>query len=448
MRGVAIIKAAQVAMMLLAPAFAWAADGRALYHGHTAFAAGAASTANRLPVEFAACARCHGALGEGGIEGAVVVPPLQLAALLAPRDGKPGYRDAQALRAAIAMGIGRDGRAMGPTMPRYTLADPEIVALLAYLGRLGGADDVAAGVSAHVVRLGTALPLSGPATLVGRAVHAGLQARFTVANARGGIHGRRIELYVEDIVPQGAGAAVTRLREQPVYAVVGGLWGMQEADVRLAETRVAHIGTLVQRARVSDAGPWVADLLASLAGQQIALARAVQFCAEPVRWAIRQGPVEADADASVTRWFANDTALVAALRGGMVPAQACVGLGLGQIGMVLPDAWSRLVVLPFPTDLTRPDATGQIPDIWHALGQAAGALVLEALARAGPGLHERALLDAVATISGFAPLPGAPLFFTRHRRHGWDAAIMTFPRSRAGPLSTSEANPCTSSHTC
>lgn len=62
-------------------------QGRALYQGHKAFAAGIDATRLRLPPDMLACARCHGAIGEGGREGGQPVPPLRAAALNQPRGG-------------------------------------------------------------------------------------------------------------------------------------------------------------------------------------------------------------------------------------------------------------------------------------------------------------------------------------------------------------------------
>lgn len=54
------------------------------------------------------------------------------------------------------------------------------------------------GVSANVIRLGMVNAQSGPAAALGQSMLAGAQAVFADLNARGGVHGRRIELRVAD----------------------------------------------------------------------------------------------------------------------------------------------------------------------------------------------------------------------------------------------------------
>ncbi|MEW6703231.1 MAG: ABC transporter substrate-binding protein [Pseudomonadota bacterium] len=51
---------------------------------------------------------------------------------------------------------------------------------------------------ADTVRLGQSVALSGPLAELGRALHEGALAGFAVVNAKGGVHGRRIELVGKD----------------------------------------------------------------------------------------------------------------------------------------------------------------------------------------------------------------------------------------------------------
>lgn len=54
------------------------------------------------------------------------------------------------------------------------------------------------GVSSGEIVLGTIQDLSGPLSTYGRQIRDGLQLRVDQINERGGIHGRRLRLVVED----------------------------------------------------------------------------------------------------------------------------------------------------------------------------------------------------------------------------------------------------------
>lgn len=195
--------------------------GRALYQGHAPLALAAAATDLRLPAEMAACARCHGATGEGGREAGQTVPPLRWSALTQPREGLAAFPGAAAVLRAVTQGRGRGAEMLAPGMPRYALQPGEAEALLAYLQRLGTAQDMPPGVSADAIRLGTVVPLSGSAAAMGAAIVAGLRAGFEEVNARGGVHGRRIDLQVQD-GRGGVRQALAAWRADPVYALTGG----------------------------------------------------------------------------------------------------------------------------------------------------------------------------------------------------------------------------------
>ncbi|MBV1796532.1 ABC transporter substrate-binding protein [Siccirubricoccus sp. G192] len=333
---------------------------------------------------------------------------------------------------AILAGIGRGGRPLDPVMPHYRLTGAELEALMEYLRRAGTAADLPSGVTADTVTMGTVLPLSGPATGSGRAVLAGLREVFDAVSAEGGVHGRRIRLVEADGVALGAEAAVRQLLAQPVHAVVGGLWPKEGvAEVMLAAARVPHIGGLAVRGEAREAGPWTADLLPPLAEQQATLAQAMTRCGPPGRrLALRIAEAPPGEDAGL-RWFADAPSLVAALREAGAPG--CLGLGLAglaALGGRLPEGWQAQLVLPFPAALLEPGEGGQRPDPWRQLGRAAARLATEWLARAGAVLHEGSLPEQRASAWGYEPLPGAPLRFGQHRRHGWDADAIEITGAR------------------
>ena len=98
------------------------------------------------------------------------------------------------------------------------------------LGQISGAGRTAAerdsgpGVGPESIRLGAALPMTGPLSKIGVDVKATLAACFGEINSQGGIQGRKLELAVEDSGGEAAGTeqATRRLvEERGVFALVG-----------------------------------------------------------------------------------------------------------------------------------------------------------------------------------------------------------------------------------
>ncbi len=80
------------------------------------------------------------------------------------------------------------------------------------------------GVSADAITFGQAAVLDGPAAALGRGMRAGIQAAFDEANARGGVHGRKLKLVSRDdgYEPDRAIAETKKLiEEDKVFAVIG-----------------------------------------------------------------------------------------------------------------------------------------------------------------------------------------------------------------------------------
>lgn len=179
----------------------------------------------------AACASCHGPTGAGNEEGGISVPSIQPERLLAAR-----YDNASR---AVALRRGRtpDGRVLRMPMPRYGLDDAELADLGAYLRCLGHDRDP--GVTDDAVRVGAALPLSGPGAEVGAAVRDALTASFAAINGRGGVFRRRIDLVVEDVGALGGAAAEERLIGSGVFALIASL--MREDARRMARIEAAEI---------------------------------------------------------------------------------------------------------------------------------------------------------------------------------------------------------------
>lgn len=215
--------------MLMATAAQGAENGAAIYQeGRSAEAlikAHLADGKTALPATAVPCASCHGAGGAGKSEGGNLVPPVAWDVLTAPRaasseqPARPAY-DADGVARAIREGVDAAGRPLSRAMPRYVLSAAQIVALLEYLKELGHGEQGDIGVSPDVIRLGTALPLSGPRAAVGQGVKRVLDAVLDWASASG-IYGRRVELIVADSALGGADVAVKQLTETGrVFALV------------------------------------------------------------------------------------------------------------------------------------------------------------------------------------------------------------------------------------
>ena len=166
----------------------------------------------------AACGSCHGPAGAGNEEGGVSVPSIRPERLFAARER--GYDGASL---AVALGAGRtpEGRSLRAPMPRYRLDDAERSDLGAYLRCLGRERDP--GVTDEAVRVGAALPLSGPEAEIGAAVRDALTAAFAEINGRGGVFRRRIDLVVEDSAAGGGTGAEERLISLGVLALVASM---------------------------------------------------------------------------------------------------------------------------------------------------------------------------------------------------------------------------------
>ena len=424
---------------------ALAQRGRALYQGHTAYAAGPAVTALRLPPAVLACARCHGATGAGGREGGQPVPPLRADALYRPRAGLPAWRDERAVWRAIVQGLGRDGRPLDPLMPRFALASDEQAALGAYLRRLGTEDDMPPGVSAERIHLGSVLPLSGTAAATGQALAAGLRAGIAEANARGGVHGRQLTLELHD-ARVGLPAALAAWRDQPRFALVGGLWNdaAEPAESLLAAARLSHVASLVVREQAPRPADWSADLLAPLAAQRAALVEALRACPAGPRLGVAHGASPPPVAEPGVRWLAPDAALYRLLRDS---PPGCIGYTLPRAPAVLvalPPGWSRTLVLPMPAELLQAGAgEPATASPWYRLGLLSARLAVELLSRAGRVLHERALLDQLDRLPELALAPGLSVHYGRQRRHAWSPQVVMLDAPVAAAAANAASAPAT-----
>jgi mono/diheme cytochrome c family protein len=157
-----------------------------------------------IPAAALTCANCHGLKGEGTSEGGLVPPPITWSALTEPgkspltnRD-RPAYNEATLTR-SISHAIDPTGKRFHPGMPYYNMTEGQMADLIAYLKVLGTAAEAEPGLGEDYIKVGAALPLSGPLATIGEDIKAALEAYFKEINSQGGIYNRRLELAVEDL---------------------------------------------------------------------------------------------------------------------------------------------------------------------------------------------------------------------------------------------------------
>ncbi len=378
-------------------------SGRSLYQGLSTLAKGQRATRPALPPDYAACANCHGTRGLGAAEGAGVIPSTRWADLASPRGNLPAFANAQAVMLAITKGRGRTGASLSPAMPRYDLDPAEGEALAAYLRVIGSSADVARGVSDSSIRFATLVPLTGPLAHVGKSIHMGIASSFTRINEKGGVFGRKLELVSIDSAGS-QNLIEESLREENIYALVGSLW-RQNVDLEsfLAERHISSIGSITTSDNKRSATRWNFPLLANQTDQTNILASALKQCPpEKQIWTISAGAGPMNKQVGAHLQFSSSHNLIAALT--TETRTGCLVLTLGQfqaVGHEVASGWHKIIVLPFPAHFLTSK-----PDVWYGLGEAAAEMTQELLANAGQSLDEHALLDQLARLDGFSPLPG------------------------------------------
>jgi ABC-type branched-subunit amino acid transport system substrate-binding protein len=228
------------------------------------------------------CANCHGLKGEGTREGGLQPPPLIWSKLTAAaqsaltRQARRPY-DEPSLARAITSGIDSSGGKLHPGMPRFKMTGEQMADLIAYLKKLGMEPDTDPGLSIEAIKVGTALPMTGPLASIGEDVKLALEAYFAEVNRQGGIYGRKFELAVADSRGDGAGTveATRRLIEQDkVFALVGSFepTTSEAANEFLKQREVPLVGPVTLSPRQSAVpNPYVFYLLPGFADQARAL---------------------------------------------------------------------------------------------------------------------------------------------------------------------------------
>ena len=202
------------------------------------------------PATAFACANCHGLMGEGTQEGGLTAPSVVWRSLtqahtsaLTTKERGP-YTEATLVR-AMRDGLDPAGARLHPGMPHYRMTNEQAADLIAYLKKLGSELDP--GLSEMTIKIGAALPLTGPLAPLGQDIRDTLSASFAEANEQGGIYGRRFELVVEDSRGDlsGTNEATRKLVERDkVFALMGSFEpkGAHEANEFLKRAEVPLVG--------------------------------------------------------------------------------------------------------------------------------------------------------------------------------------------------------------
>ncbi|HYO92613.1 MAG TPA: ABC transporter substrate-binding protein, partial [Pyrinomonadaceae bacterium] len=235
-----------------------------------------------VPATSFTCVNCHGLRGEGTREGGIQPPPITWETLtrtqtspLTRRERAP-YNEATLSR-SITAGVDPGGARLHPAMPRYRMTAAQMADLIAYLKKLGKEADADPGLTDDAIKIGAALPMTGPLASVGEDVKATLSASFAQINSQGGIYNRRFELVVEDSRGEAAQTleATRRLIEQQgVFALIG---SFEPGDSRalnefIRRSEVPLIGPVTLSPRLSvPPNPYVFYLLPTFNDQARAL---------------------------------------------------------------------------------------------------------------------------------------------------------------------------------
>jgi ABC-type branched-subunit amino acid transport system substrate-binding protein len=210
-------------------------------------------SAVEVPATVLPCVNCHGENGRGRPEGGIVPTNITWDALTKPygvhRSGgreHPPY-DERLLARSIAMGIDSRGNELHLAMPRYRLTHEDMNDLVAYLKIIGA--ELAPGLSAGKIRIGTLLPRKGRFAARGAAMEAALRAYFEELNERGGIYSRKVELRVGETAEQPemtAAAARKFLEEEDLFALTGVFMAGAESEIAglAAEAEIPLVGAL------------------------------------------------------------------------------------------------------------------------------------------------------------------------------------------------------------
>lgn len=413
-------------------------QGRALYFGSQAFVNPPQVAGASLPAGSGACVSCHGSLGTGVREGTQAAPDIT----------RRIVQDSNGWLVATMKGKSSADRPLNASMPRYQLTPQEQAALAAYAPLLGTAADTVRGVTDEEVVLGVYLP-DKTNSQAGRQILAGVTNAFSQRNAQGGVHGRKLRVI----------GVHTQAQAHSVFALVGSLSQDQTLEQSLAGNRLPSLAALTLSMQGVTASSWTVPLLPSLHEQASLLVRTLSTksteleCAPWLLDTLQVIDAQDPALGALQRFVSVEAAIAAAR-----PRHICLGIiatetssfklldaltqdavqvpllvslaALGAAPARLPSA-VHLQVLPAPSAVVA-HAEKAHQSMWTSLGEAAGHAVAEALARSGSRLQPEIALAMIRGLSGYAPLEGAPLTWSRTRAHGWQPTILPMSTDLVG----------------
>lgn len=404
-----------------------AEQGRALFYGTRPFTQPATVSGAPMPASAVACVQCHGPLGEGSREANLAAPDIRWTSGKASRPN---------LTNALRDGRDSTGRTLNAAMPRYALTHDEVAALDAFWPWLGNAAQPQRGISPNELRLGIAL--EGLAHADARThVAAGVQSVLDQTNAAGGVHGRQLRLLPSD----------HGLPNEVFALVASALLPAQQKLLR--EQRLPSIATLDVLAHNADPSGWQWPLLPSLEQQaRIAIEQLQNAPADCARWTFDPQRLSSPAATQPTpHWPAGTRLCVAAFapaaqvdsmrarwRDEGITLQQLIELsGMRAKPLQQPELDHRLILLVPLAIADHAERQGQ--SLWFVLGQAAARTAVEVLARSGRNVVPESLLAQARSLTGYAPLPGAPLAFSRSLAHGWQPEPLVSRSPASSPYS-------------
>jgi ABC-type branched-subunit amino acid transport system substrate-binding protein len=445
-------------------------------------------TSTKVPASVLSCGSCHGYDGVGRPEGGVEPSNITWTNLIKSyghhhTDGRrhPAFNE-ETVAAAIMSGRDPANNTLDSAMPRYSMSEEDLTALVAYLKHLE--TDLDPGLTETTISVASVLPSEGPYEALGQAAHEVLAAYFDEMNAQGGIYGRTIELQVVNYAST-AESPVNQLRRlvetDRVFAVVGAFSvGIEEELFRLLEdNQVPMVGPVTLFAGHSQfRNDATFHVLSGLPDQARALldhaalnlrisssapaviiaeddtydgiARAIIGQAESRDWPAPQvvrfsgSPIEAVNHVTELKGRGTDTVFyfgpsrglaafaAEAVKADWAPRILLSGMLSGRAAFELPRAFDGRAFLAYPTlssDRTQSGAEAfQVLHNKHVLPQhswatqgsayVAAKVFVEGLRRAGRALSRANLLAALEAFSDFETGLTPPVSFGPNRRVG------------------------------
>lgn len=392
--------------------------GRAIYFGEDGSALETAMAeiqgmSVELPAGSFPCSSCHGERGQGQAERGVAPSDLSQDALTKPYTVematgrvRPPYTR-ELFERAITKGVDSGGTPLQEAMPRFSLSSSQVDDLWAYLARLKEENDP--GLSDDTIRIGLAIPYTGGSVSAAQSTFGVVDALFTELNARGGIHGRSVEIVPFDETSD-------EPLPEDVFAILGARHptpGVPDVSARLA-------------------GPPGPDDFALTAGMSEQVAALRTFAV--AEWGeMRVEPVACKGASGGTRLLTDAACGSNAAKASrlLVPFHV-----FADVKPEIRASWPRETYIAFPLSVERISAGAQTSfakarsrskfasaaPIAEAEAFSASVLLIEGLMRAGRGVTRQKFQKKVEDIQGFVGAMTPPVGFSANDHVGSNGA--------------------------